>query len=76
MGKNDEPAAKFGPHGGPMLAIDDGGSVELSVFETGVPPRGGCTSSRPSSTRSARFHDLDLDGLHSHFSMRARRKRP
>lgn len=39
MGKNDQPAVKFGPHGGPMLALDTGGSVELSVFETGVPPR-------------------------------------
>ena len=29
----------FGPHGGPLLPIDDGGSVELSVFETGVPPQ-------------------------------------
>lgn len=29
----------FGPHGGPLLPIDDRGSVELSVFETGVPPQ-------------------------------------
>ena len=30
---------KFGPHGGPLLPINGGGSVELSVFETGVPPQ-------------------------------------
>ena len=27
-----------GPHGGPLVAVD-GGFVEISVFETGVPPR-------------------------------------
>ncbi len=39
MGKNEQPASKFGPHGGPLLPLNDGGSVELSVFETGVPPQ-------------------------------------
>src|SRR5438477_6973095 len=31
------PQPKHGPHGGPLLAIESG-LVELSVFETGVPP--------------------------------------
>src|SRR5437016_3119163 len=31
-------AEGHGPHGGPLLAVD-GGFVEISVFETGVPPR-------------------------------------
>src|SRR5947208_13498175 len=30
-------SAKHGPHNGPLLAIESG-FVELSVFETGVPP--------------------------------------
>lgn len=29
---------RYGPHGGPLVATDDG-VVEMSVFETGVPPR-------------------------------------
>src|SRR5881394_2063516 len=30
-------SVKHGPHGGPLVAIESG-FVELSVFETGVPP--------------------------------------
>jgi cation diffusion facilitator family transporter len=37
-GRPGGPSAGHGPHGGPLVAVG-GGFVEISVFETGVPPR-------------------------------------
>jgi cation diffusion facilitator family transporter len=66
---------EHGPHGGPLLAVD-GGFVEISVFETEVPPRfrlyffDGRVQAVPPLTGAVEIETVRPDGARQSFAFR------